>query len=423
MGSSRRAVLAATLGVTLLLSSAPAIAAPPDDVPTVAQVLDGVFHASDEELIKELEISCEQGEADERFCRMDRGEVHGLPRQLKRAAEEFTDLCRDLPECSQSGAQPRTRADIAKALRAITTASKNPAVRNLSSRAGEFADFAGRATTGGGALTANTDRLKEYARTALYLAASTVPPLGDLIGLAEAVAVGDVEQGITAVLGLAATAIGLAFPPAGAAIAAGVAIYGLAKFMWNYYQAKFRNWFTDPVGVFNRTFSSGADIKWTEHKVGDRTANVVFAKDKLVATQTLLLNSKWNEYPDGRKPATYTLPRSRHQIFQVANKLDYFEIVLIVWQDEKAHTAECGPIGQGHTVAFCKLLSSPVTISAERNAVLEVRYILKDPAVLDQKCPTRPCVLPVDAQDSLFYVENSSGIRMPVFAPYTVGIV
>ncbi|MBP2476559.1 hypothetical protein JOF53_005431 [Crossiella equi] len=373
----------------------------------------GVLHASEEELTLEHEVACETGELDARACRMDTGEVVGLPQNLQKQTEELVKNCRQLAECAQTGPQPRTGADIAKILRALTKASGNPAVQKLTGRADDFAAFAGRLSTVGGPLTSDSERLKEFAKASAYLVLSAVPPVGDLLGLAESVANGDVEQGVLAVLGVAATAVGLAFPPAGSAIAAAVAIYSLGKFLWNTYRAKARNWVSDPVGMFKYTMSSGVDVRWTEQKLGGRTVNVVFSRNKLIATQTLLMNSQWHTVAGVSKPSSRTLPTGPGIFYRVVGPLlTYGAVSAIVWQDGRAHAATC----RVHPTVMCGGLTEEVTISENRNAVLELRYLLKDYDELQRVCPSPPCRI---GTGKAFLLPES---WTPAFAPYEVGV-
>ncbi|GAA2777900.1 hypothetical protein [Crossiella cryophila] len=398
-----------------------------DPPPTPDKVFPALT-ASEKELNFVAETGCHSGRLDKRTCDMSAKQIEKLLPNLQDETAALRAAAMSDPAAQAMTSGQRTTADITKIIENATKISKNPAVKKLTDKASTFADFASRSNTGTGAALGEQTVL-EYAKAAIYLALSFRPPLGDLLSLAEAISSGNIEQGIVAVIGLTAFAIGLAFPPLGAIISVGLAIYGVGKLVWSYFRAKPRDWIQEPPSTPRDLFKSGADIKWTEQKVNGEAANVVFSKNKLIATQTMLLNSRWTEYNKDRKPVNYTIPAGvQYNYASTLFYLEMFEAVLIVWQDGKPSIAECSIPGYdgANSSIRCGRLTDSVTISATKGATLEVRYILKNHEKLDTVCkpkPSPPCIVRgILPSLSKLDVLSEGKVTVPILLPFAVGV-
>ncbi|MFE0023331.1 hypothetical protein [Amycolatopsis sp. NPDC059021] len=426
------------------VAASPTAVAVPEDMtsrdvaaPPISHVLDGMFKSTPEELKNVAETGCAKrsnGALPQRVCNeLTAEQADNLPADLEAQVDELEELVKQDPQARDLLTQPRSVTGVgpglAKLIGRAAKASKSPAVRQLSDKAGEFADWAGRATTAAGALTTNT--VADYAKSAAYIAASFAPGVGEMMSLVEGITTGNVEQSVVAVVGLAGIAIGLAFPPAGTLIAVGVAVYNLSQLLWSFFEARPRDWINDPPGTAEELFESGADIKWTSHDLNGQPVNVVFNPREPVATQTLLLDSKWTKHNRDRQPVTYTLPTGNKMFYYSGIEVPRLDAVVIVWQDGKAHTSTCtakpSTVGQG-TIIVCKDLSErkndPVKIALGRNAVLEVHYLLTDPDELSKICSPRPrpCALPQKGSHSGLEVLSEGKKNVPVGLPFQVGI-
>ncbi|GAA3691232.1 hypothetical protein GCM10022267_91620 [Lentzea roselyniae] len=392
------------------------------DDPPLENVLPGVLKATDEEVLSEAEEACEKGELPQTPCAMSVGQVERLLPDMKKQVAEMADLVEKSPEARALGPGPRSAPDVGKILAGVAKLSKNASMQKLSDRAGEFADWASRTVTTAGALTENT--AEEYAKAVISIAASFVPPLGDLWSLADAVANGNVEQGVVAVVGLAATAIGMVFPPAGAIIAAGLAIYSVGKFLYNYFMVKERDWIDDPPGTVEELFESGAQLTWTEQQVGEAgKANLVLDRDEFIATQTLLLNSTWTRYNAARQPVKYTFTPGEDLFVSWSNLPAVGEAVVILWQDGKAQTSTCKVASGGNeSVVACRSLTGPVSISLGHSAVMEVKYIFKDYDAILKFCPKRPCVVHGRSGSTWNRVLSEDKETVTVPLPFSIGV-
>ncbi len=377
--------------------------------PPLENVLPGAEDATPEELRFVAESECEKGKLDHRLCAMSEPQINQLQPHLEKEAQDLAELAKSVAP-PEGRAAPWTADSLATFLTKIMNASPNPAVRNLVNKAGEFADMASSVSVPAGLVLSQSTAV-EFAKGALYLALNRTPPLGDLFALADAVASGNIEQGVVAVIGVAATAIGLVFPPAGAVIAVGLAIYNVGKIIWNFFLARPRDWIADPPGTAKELFESGANLTWTHRNVKGMPANLIFSENKLVATQSLLMNSVWTKYNSDRTPVTYSFPEGGVDFYEagvITARIEYSQgewselgpkvlsAALVIWQDDKAHTADCRvvrPQNLHYSDVICGNLSRSVTIAHNKPATLEVAYVLEEYQSLDSYCETsRPCV-------------------------------
>ncbi|WP_132121568.1 hypothetical protein [Actinocrispum wychmicini] len=425
-------VVAVLTLVAPLLPAIPAHAVPlRDDHPSpewVVQNFIASLGASDQELNQTEEIHCiEAGTAD---CGMTAAEVQRFQSDLQGTERELHDLAETIPE-AQTLRTDRSVRNIANVLSKITRASKNPAVQKLGDKTGQFADLEGRLETGGGALSENT--ALDYAKGVVSLAASFVPPVGDILSLADSIANGDIESGIVAVVSLTATAVALAFPPAGGIIAAGLAIYSLGKLIWDFFRGRPRDWIQQPPANPQELFESGADIKWDQRKIGDQTADLVFSVEgeHVVGRQTLLLDSTWTPENHDRQPVTYLVTEYRNSfppvyIFGGSNELpDPPTVTTTVYQKglfpepeqcvttmEKFGNAEWPKV---------KCSPTPFTIESGSPAVLELTYTYPRSKDIVEVCGDPPCVFPRDTFDSVLQVYSENQVPVPILLPFVFG--
>lgn len=376
--------------------------------PSVEEVMPGAVNATPAELQVVAEAACEKGQLDPRLCAMSEPQMSSLLPGLEKETLELTRQAEDAARIEgTTGA--RTVAGVSQALTKFLSASKNPAVKELTNKADKYATWASNLSIPAGMALEGTT-VKEVGKAACYVLLNMTPPLGDLYSLADSVAHGNIEQGVIAVLGVAAFAIGLTFPPAGAVIAVGLAVYNVGKVMWNFFLARHRNWVTNPVDAAKELFNAGASLKWTQRTLKGKPAHLIFSENTLVATQSLILDSKWTKYNRDSKPVTYTIPSGGGIFYEgevlTGATLDpihnvhvgvgptILDAALVIWQDNKAHAAECKVIRPYVTsVIDCGNLSSSVTIAHNKPAVLELAYTLNDYEELRGLCPApdRPC--------------------------------
>ncbi|MCM6778477.1 hypothetical protein NDR87_33825 [Nocardia sp. CDC159] len=367
------------------------IAAENSNTSSVENVIPGALDAQFDELLGAAEVGCEKGKLDPSICRLSNEQIRAVPTDMKVVESDLIAAIQSDPQANATStelhdvAAPASIARVTELLRRAIRASNNPTVRKLTDKANDFATWASRATVAGSALAENT--AEDYARAAIYLAASATPPVGDLISLAEAISTEDVEQGIVAVVSLSATAIALIFPPAGAVVAAGVAVYNLGKFLFNYFLAKTRDWIKQPPGTPEELFQSGAEFKWTSYPFKGQKVNILLTDDKFVTTANLIMNSKWTEYNRDRRPVKYTIP-SGDKKFYGGGAGGFDEISITIWQDGKAATSECTK--QGSTFS-CSKLSRPVEVSLEKPAALEMNVIAQKSKELSF-CKKEACI-------------------------------
>ncbi|MFD9891952.1 hypothetical protein ACFWY9_21635 [Amycolatopsis sp. NPDC059027] len=439
----------ATAGVaTPTVPASPAAATWPTDAtgvqdaqPPISHVFDGMFKSTPEELKTVAEEACDEsstGALPERVCNeLTAEQVDRLPADLKAQVDELEKLAKEDLAARDSLAQPRSIAGVAQVLDRVTKLSNNPAMKQLTGKGGQFADWAGRATTAAGGLTAGN--VVEYAKSVAYIAASFVPGVGDLMSLVEGITTGNVEQSVVAVVGLAGVAIGLAFPPAGAVIAVGLAVYSLAKYIWSFFEARTRDWVNDPPGTPEELRDRGADIKWTDHKLPGKKdkVNVVLSKTGHVATQTMLLDSKWTKYNRDQRPVKYTLQTTGRLpgfypgtfYTNVINGIRFKKVEMTVAQGGKvSNPVKCFPDENYPqkdlvTIVVCATLKPVVTISAGHSAVLKLKYFIDNPSEdIDEGCAP-PCVF--DRENLSFLFVHAERSEQPIQLPvhFRIGVV
>jgi hypothetical protein len=429
MGKLTVAAVTATM-ISLVALGMPAVAAPV--VPSASAPVSKMpwLQATEQERLMALEEGCiKDGDL---ACTMSDAAVHKLPADIEKDSDDLHNLVVNNKDVKAAVLALRSAAiapqdmnarvaGIANVLQKITKVSSNPAIRKLSDKVDEFADIAGKASAGGGALTTNT--IMGYAEAAIGL----VPVLGDIYSLGSAIANGDVETGVCAAISLVGTAIGLAFPPAGAVIAAGLAIYSLGKLIWSFFEAKPRDWIKQPPADPQELFESGADIKWDARKINGREANLVFPEDGRTATQTLLLDSKWTTYNKDRQPVKYTIKGVSS--VGLLNQQDWNMLLelpvlmgppptMTAWQDGKKYTGACEIVAHGGVV--CGLIKQSIVISANHPAMIRITTTLDD--YIQSICGTPPCTREGE-QFGYLGVHSEGSEFVGLMIPYVLGMV
>ncbi|QIS03401.1 hypothetical protein F5X71_14685 [Nocardia brasiliensis] len=359
-------------------------------------VIIGALGAGYQDLLIAAEVGCEKGREDPRICGMSNEQIRAVPKDLELVEADLVTAVKSQQPAGPTTmglhdvASPAGLSRVASLLRHATQASKNPAVRKLTERADDFATWASRVNVTTGALQEST--VDAYAKAAIYLAASAAPPLGDLLSLSEAISTGNIEQAVVAVIGVAATAIALAFPPAGAAIAVGLAVYNVGKFLFNFYLATPRDWVEDPPGTPQELYTSGADFKWITYPFKGEHVALLLSKDKFVDTADLILNSKWTESNTDRQPVKYSIPSGDAEFMRFGGGGLFDDASVSIWQDGKVATSECAKDKNVKEAFACSELSKPVEIALDKPAVLQVSIIgqnAKDLSICrDRACAT-----------------------------------
>ena len=360
-------------------------------------------------------------------CKMTAQQVAKLPADIKQATAELREEILANPaeqaELEQDRAQ-QTRAfgSIAgKITGTIAKFAKNPAVRKLADKADEIGEIAGNvtdATYAANGLTEGTE--VAIAKSVIYM----TPVLGDVFSLGEAIANGDVESGVVATVSLIGTAVGAAFPPAGAVVAVGLAIYYVAKMFLGWFSAKPRDWIADPPGTPEELYDSGAYFESELHKVGDKKAAVVLhttgSGRTAEAVQTLLLDSKWTQYNSDRQPVAYEVPAGGKRSLTLINNWANDGATVTAWQGGKKYTGTC----EGQDGAYECGLSAPLKVALGRPAVLKITYTYSmDRMSLDYCVGNPPCV-PRAYKDDYADLSVLSESKKPVSLSYafTYGI-
>ncbi|MFF0144167.1 hypothetical protein [Amycolatopsis sulphurea] len=369
--------------------------------------------ASDKEINMAEEVGCAKGQLDRRLCTMTPAKLAKVSGDERKLVDELEVLAKkEAAKSAATSGQARALASPAL-LGKVLAASGNPVVRKLSNKAGNFADWANRAVTSASLPPLTEETSGQWVKTAVYLAATFTPPLGDLFSLADAISTGDIEQGVVAVTGVAAFAIGLAAPPVGAVIAVGLAIYTVGKALWNFFRGRARDWAETPPGTLEELVAQGADIQLASRKLNGEPANLIFSHNHPVATQTLLLDSKWTKVNTGKTPVKYTIKAGKNDFFEMRYECRFLDACqgpapglagdprpvigdasLVVWQNGKAISATCKAAFR-HTSLWvdCGDLTKSVTIAKDKPAVVEVGYILDAREDLSGLCQALPCVL------------------------------
>ncbi|WP_433664607.1 hypothetical protein ACQPW1_22210 [Nocardia sp. CA-128927] len=297
-------------------------------------------------------------------------------------------------------------------------------------RIGEYAGHVKNSLATAGELT--TGNVETIARAAVGVALGFVPVVGDLYTVADSIASGNVHDGICAVVSLTATAIGLVFPPAAAVIGAALAVYQLGRLLWGFFQAEAtpRDWVQDPPATPGELLQSGADIKYEARPFAGKSADVVFARNTNLTTQTLLLDSRWGEHnSDNRPVVTYTLPKTEvYRSLLPFRESSVYLATLNVWQNGNIYTATCRRTQtHGHATFICSDLDGSPTIGKGRPAVVTVTY-LHDQNIVngpDGKaiCGPPPCVFPgFDVFSSTLTVLAEGKRSVKLNLPFSVGI-
>lgn len=98
-----------------------------------------------------------------------------------------------------------------------------------------------------------------------------------------------------------ATAVAIAYPPAGAVIAAAVVVYSIGKTIWGWLAGggsapDALDPAHEPPPTPHDMYRDGADLQWVAHEAGAQHVAVVMPKSGTKTRQTLLLDSKWTDY-------------------------------------------------------------------------------------------------------------------------------
>ncbi|PXX54605.1 hypothetical protein DFR70_12446 [Nocardia tenerifensis] len=412
----------------------------PDGRLSIDQVWPGV-KAKPELLKLVLEESCITSGSP--ACTMSKQDIDSIDADTKTDVDELHDIAASQPPAdSEKGSQAAapiaapSAAALSKTLKNIaksmSKAKNSAAVRKLADKTQQLeriATWAGHTKNSlGTGAELTTGNVENIAKAAVGTALAFTPVAGDLFSLAISIADGNVHDGICAVVSLAATAVGLVLPPVGAVVAAGLAVYQLGNLLWSFFQAEAtpRDWIKNPPATAKELFESGASIGWESIPVGGKKATLVFDRKQHIATQTLLMDSKWGKSNNKNRPVvTYNLlPQKNVMWLSIPKNFPTKDTVvtLNVWQNGDITNAECRFLPVVLTLQ-CNNLEKRVTISQGRPAVLTVSYIYDPEKVAKSICSGPPCVASRKKGSFLdVYPENQTdkGVQLPL--PFTVGL-
>lgn len=399
----------AAQGVPALAASAQPAAAPSavGDAPNrAADQFDIWSTLSPQAWDESLEEGCiENGGA---ACKMTAAQVAKLPSDIQKLTGQLRSEILANPQeqaelKADRQAQPRAFGGAAaKIVGTIAKFTKNPTVRKLADRADKLGDVAGHvtdATYAANGLTEGT--APAIAKSVVYM----MPVVGDVYSLGEAIANGDVESGVVATVSLIGTAVGVAFPPAGAVVAVGLAVYYVAKLLFGWSAAEPRDWIAEPPGTPQEMTESGAFFHSEMYKVADKPVSVVLhttGGQQAQVVQTLLLDSRWTDHNRDRRPVTYVLPAGGGKPLSLDTQWANDGATITAWQGGKRYDGTC--TGQG--IYSCGL-AAPLTIALDRPAVMKITYTYSlDRMSLDYCTAGSPPCVP------RAYVDDSARLRV-----------
>jgi hypothetical protein len=325
-------------------------------------------------------------------CKLTQAQLKRMPGEIKSLTEALDKEVVDDPslaagaKVAPGGAQTRVLGGLVKAVTAVAKKSSNAAVKKLAANAdqiGKISDIADKAAIA----TRGADALKQQTVVAVSKAVIySMPLFGDVFSIGEAVAKGDVEQGVVACVSLVATAVALAFPPAGAVIAAAVAVYSIARTVlgWIFGGSDSEEMKLAPPTP-RELRERGADVRWLTRRVNGQDVALTISKTGTQVSQILLLDSRWTTYNRSDKPLDYTIQQGRDgygDALGLKTGFNASDATFQAWQGGREYSGSCGldPLRESNSLKprwehwFYCAPAQDLRIGAGRPAVIKITY-------------------------------------------------
>lgn len=395
-------------------------------------------------------------------CALDYAQIQRIPGEIESLTKTLVEnVTRDkaletevTTDLSASPEQTRSLGSAAKGiLSIIKTVPKNKAIQTLAGRSdkiGMITDNVSRlgvaSLEGQSTLAGEKHYLVAASKTIIY----SMPIFGDVFSLGEAIldpsltTAQRVETGVVASLSLIATAAAFAGGPVGVAAATvigiGVAAYYAIKAVWGWLAGGSTDWASMPPTTPEELFQKGAYIQWDARTDTSGAAKRPVAMtvpltgqgQSSTVSQTLLLDSRWNDYNKEGKPVTYkfepyTGARNVPQGLYERSKWGATSASLTVWQNGAKTTKGCNVSGVksyfNPTYYFFNCgPASTIEISLDHPAVVTLTYTY---SMDSSPCGQVPCALSssqVNASSSLS-VYSTADDKITIPLPFSFAVV